>query len=109
MINIFGRQVALFIDDQYFCGGSLISADWVLTAARNIFLTSEIINVIKICNIIFDCSKTALTTLRSLMFYLVLIMSALMRRMSQNVLSTDQRFTRFIQTGDQLFFVTTWP
>lgn len=28
------RQVAIFIDDKYFCGGSLISADWVLTAAR---------------------------------------------------------------------------
>jgi hypothetical protein len=26
--------VALFIDDQYFCGGSLISPDWILTAAR---------------------------------------------------------------------------
>ena len=33
MMTIY-RQVALFIDDQYFCGGSLISNEWVLTAAR---------------------------------------------------------------------------
>jgi len=30
----FPWQVAIIIDDQYFCGGSLISKNWVLTAAH---------------------------------------------------------------------------
>jgi len=30
----FPWQVALIIDDNYFCGGSLISSQWVLTAAH---------------------------------------------------------------------------
>jgi secreted trypsin-like serine protease len=30
----FPWQVALIIDSAYFCGGSLISDRWVLTAAR---------------------------------------------------------------------------
>jgi len=30
----FPWQVALIIDNQYFCGGSLISGDWVMTAAH---------------------------------------------------------------------------
>jgi len=32
--NSWPHQVALFIDDMYFCGGSLISNEWVLTAAH---------------------------------------------------------------------------
>jgi secreted trypsin-like serine protease len=30
----FPWQVALLIDNTYFCGGSLISSQWVLTAAH---------------------------------------------------------------------------
>jgi secreted trypsin-like serine protease len=30
----FPWQVALIIDNMYFCGGSLISSKWVLTAAH---------------------------------------------------------------------------
>jgi len=30
----FPWQVALIIDNSYFCGGSLISSQWVLTAAH---------------------------------------------------------------------------
>jgi secreted trypsin-like serine protease len=30
----FPWQVAITIDNSYFCGGSLISDDWVLTAAH---------------------------------------------------------------------------
>jgi secreted trypsin-like serine protease len=30
----FPWQVALIIDDTWFCGGSVISSEWVLTAAH---------------------------------------------------------------------------
>jgi len=33
-VHEFPWQAAVFIDDLYFCGGSLISEDWVLTAAH---------------------------------------------------------------------------
>jgi hypothetical protein len=57
MMTIY-RQVALFIDDQYFCGGSLISNEWVLTAARKScdFTSFNIRNLIQI-NCEIQCQK----------------------------------------------------
>ena len=34
LFNFVPRQVALFIDDAWFCGGSIISENYILTAAH---------------------------------------------------------------------------